>query len=165
MVRRASGVLIVAVLLLGSTAFPPRPRLVWNASASAPIGLYAIRPGASLAVGDMALARLPRSFRPLAARRRYLPANIPLVKRVAATAGNEICARRRQIMIDKRVVALRRMVDRRGRSMPLWHGCFRLRSGQVFLLMARNPDSFDGRYFGLTERLDIIGKAHLLWAR
>src|SRR3546814_5975758 len=37
----------VGITLLGLTmAFPPAPRLVWNASASAPIGLYAVTPGA-----------------------------------------------------------------------------------------------------------------------
>src|SRR3546814_6317116 len=33
----------IGITLLGLTmAFPPAPRLVWNASASAPIGLYAV---------------------------------------------------------------------------------------------------------------------------
>jgi type IV secretory pathway protease TraF len=27
------------------------------------------------------------------------------------------------------------------------------------------PASFDGRYFGVTEGRDIVGKARLLWAR
>jgi len=35
----------------------------------------------------------------------------------------------------------------------------------MFLLMARSPASFDGRYFGPTSRSDIVGKATLLWAR
>ena len=164
-VKRASGVLVLTALLLGSAVVPPRPRLVWNASASAPLGLYAIQPGASLARGDMALASLPRSVRTLAARRRYLPANVPLVKRVAAVAGTEICAHHREILIDNRVVAMRRIVDRRGRHMPSWEGCVRLRNRQLFLLMAHNPDSFDGRYFGPTDGTDVIGRARLLWAR
>jgi type IV secretory pathway protease TraF len=48
--------------------------------------------------------------------------------------------------------------------MPFWLGCMRLRGEQRFLLMDA-PDSFDGRYFGVTEGSDIIGKAELLWAR
>ena len=37
--------------------------------------------------------------------------------------------------------------------------------GEAFLLMAEAPASFDGRYFGVTKVSDIVGKAHLLWAR
>ena len=43
-------------------------------------------------------------------------------------------------------------------------GCVRLRGDQRFLLMDA-PASFDGRYFGVTEGTDIVGKARLLWAR
>ena len=32
--------------------------------------------------------------------------------------------------------------------MPWWEGCVRLRGRQIFLLIADNPASFDGRYFG-----------------
>src|SRR3546814_11532003 len=69
----------VGITLLGLTmAFPPAPRLVWNASASAPIGLYAVTPGAPVGPGDMVIARVPDPWRMLAARRHYLPANVPL---------------------------------------------------------------------------------------
>src|SRR3546814_18802991 len=58
----------VGITLLGLTmAFPPAPRLVWNASASAPIGLYAVTPGAPVGPGAMVLARVPDPWRMLAA--------------------------------------------------------------------------------------------------
>src|SRR3546814_1519836 len=65
--------------------------LVWNASASAPIGLYSVSPGVPADPGDMVIARVPQLWRDLAARRHYLPANVPLVKRVAAAAGDDVC--------------------------------------------------------------------------
>ena len=151
-------------LLLISAAFPPAPRLLWNASASAPIGLYIVSPGAVPDVGDMVIARLPWRYRQLAAVRRYLPMNVPLVKRVAASAGDEVCARGMAILVNGRWIADRQRTDLRGRSMPLWEGCTRLRGRQRFLLMNNNC-SFDGRYFGLTEAEDVIGKARLLWRR
>lgn len=49
----------IAILLL-SAALPPAPRLVWNASASAPVGLYVVSSGAWAAPGDMVIARVPR---------------------------------------------------------------------------------------------------------
>lgn len=153
-----------SALLLVSAAFPPAPRLVWNASASAPRGLYIVSPAALPGVGDMVIARVPWRYRQLAAERRYLPLNVPLVKRVAASAGDEVCARGTEITVNGRWIADRQRTDLRGRSMPLWEGCTRLRGGQLFLLI-NNSRSFDGRYFGLTEGEDVIGKARLLWRR
>ena len=46
-----------AGLVLGSAILPPTPRLLWNASASAPIGLYQVSPGAPVMTGDMVVAR------------------------------------------------------------------------------------------------------------
>ena len=152
------------VILLVSAALPPTPRLVWNASASAPVGLYAVSPGAAVDPGDMVIARVPDPFRLLAAERRYLPMNVPLVKRVKAIAGDEICALGQEIFVNGRWTAERRVADGQGRPMAAWSGCIRLRGGQLFLLMD-NPASFDGRYFGATEGRDVIGKARLLWRR
>lgn len=154
------------ITLLGLTlAFPPAPRLVWNASASAPIGLYAVTPGAPVGPGDMVIARVPDPWRMLAARRHYIPANVPLVKHVAAAAGDEVCALGQEVFINGRWAAERRSVDAGNRPMPAWSGCVRLRGGQLFLLMADSPASFDGRYFGVTGGSQVIGKARLLWAR
>src|SRR3546814_10276108 len=83
----------------------------------------------------------------LAASRRYLPLNVPLVKRVAAYAGDEICALESQVFINGRWAAERREADATGRPMPSWTGCLVLRGRQLLLLMD-NPSSFDGRYFG-----------------
>lgn len=152
------------VIVLASAALPPAPRLVWNASASAPVGLYTVSPGAAVDPGDMVIARVPEPFRQLAAERRYLPMNVPLVKRVTAIAGDEICALGQEIFVNGRWTAERRLADGRGRPMPAWSGCIRLRGGQLFLLMDK-PASFDGRYFGATEGRDVIGKARLLWRR
>lgn len=164
LVRRGVAVAIIGAIVLVPAALPPAPRLVWNASASAPVGLYWVSPGAPTGVGDMVVARLPRIFRRLAAERRYLPENVPLVKRVAASAGDEVCAFDRYIFVDGYFVAERRILDSEGRRLPFWLGCLRLRGDQKLLMMDA-PDSFDGRYFGVTEGSDVIGKAELLWAR
>ncbi|MBO9621674.1 MAG: S26 family signal peptidase [Sphingomonas sp.] len=159
-----TAVAVGSVVLLGSAVLPPAPRLVWNASASAPTGLYAVAPGSLAEPGDMVIARVPEPFRRLAATRRYLPMNVPLVKRVAAAAGDEVCALRQEIFVNGRSVARRQVTDGTGRIMPTWSGCVRLRGRQLFLLMDA-PASFDGRYFGVTEGAEVMGKARLLWAR
>jgi conjugative transfer signal peptidase TraF len=163
--RRAAFAAIPALCALASAIAPPSPRLVWNASASVPIGLYRVSPGTPADVGDFAIARVPANVRLLAARRRYLPANVPLVKRVAAMPGDEVCALGPRLFVNGQPSAVRRAADRHGRPLPWWSGCARLREGQRLLLAGPSPDSFDGRYFGVSGPPDIIGKAWLLWAR
>lgn len=144
---------------------PPRPRLIWNASASAPVGLYAVTAPGRPVGGEMVIAGLPDAMRRLAAERHYLPANVPLVKRVAAEPGDTVCARGAAIFINGRLIARRLPFDRAGRPLPWWHGCRTLRHGALFLLMTGSDASFDGRYFGPTPPDLIIGKAHPLWVR
>jgi conjugative transfer signal peptidase TraF len=143
----------------------PEPRLIWNVSSSAPEGLYAAYPDAPFTTGDMVIARMPSRYRRLAAERRYIPANVPLVKQVVAGAGDQVCALGRDLFLNGAWLAARRQSDSAGRPLPSWQGCIRLRSGQYFLLMAAAPLSFDGRYFGISASADILGKVRLLWAR
>ena len=163
--RRRLGVAIAGITCLGATVIaPPVPRLVWNASASAPIGLYGVTPGARLKRDDMVIAWAPAGPRALAAQRHYLPGNVPLVKRVAAVPGERVCAIGNGISLGGRLVAERRRRDAAGRVMPWWRGCVTLDESALFLLMDA-PASFDGRYFGPTSARDVIGKATPLWVR
>lgn len=154
-----------SVALIAAWVANPTPRLVWNASASAPIGLYRVYPGVPAKVGDMVIARLPTDMRLFAARRRYLPLGVPVVKRVVAVTGARICAHGAMVTVDGRPIAQQRARDGAARPLPAWHGCRVLARGEVFLLMAGAPESFDGRYFGPTKRQDVVGKAVPLWAR
>jgi conjugative transfer signal peptidase TraF len=166
--RLARRGLLVGILCLGLGATiiaRPRPRLVWNASASAPLGLYRVEPARPARRGDMVIARMPVALRGLAARRRYLPANVPLVKRVVGAKGDRVCATGATIAVNGRPVATRRLADPLGRRLPWWQGCRTLADGALFLLMAEAPNSFDGRYFGPTAPGDVIGKAIPLWVR
>jgi len=164
--RRPRAVLALALFGLGLIGFAtlarPAPWLVWNASASAPIGLYRVLPGKPIR-GDLVLVHPPNSVRQLAAERGYLPATVPLVKRVAALDGDIICAAGDAISVNGRVVAERLARDRLGRPMPRWSGCRLLDGGEVFLLMEGVSDSFDGRYFGPVRRAAIIGRLVPLW--
>jgi conjugative transfer signal peptidase TraF len=164
--RRAWRALVLGVTMLSalatSASLVPTPRLVWNASASAPIGFYWRVAGRPFR-GDLVLARAPLWARRLAAERRYLPLNVPIVKRVSAVAGDVVCASGDALFIDGRLVAHRLASDRMGRLLPHWEGCETLGAGEFFLLMADVPDSFDGRYFGVSERHDIIGRLVPLW--
>jgi len=163
--RRSFAILCLSITLAVTISSPPRPWLVWNATASTPVGLYAIGSPGIVVPGDIVLARVPEAARYLAAERRYIPLNVPLVKRVAAAPGDTVCAHGSHIQVNGRGIAERLHVDGRGRPMPWWTGCKTLRHGALFLLISDKPASFDGRYFGITGADDVLGKATLLWAR
>ena len=154
------------MLAAAGLAYPllwqPRPVLLWNASPSSPVGFYAITSTGRIAAGDTVVAWAPEPARRLAAARHYLPDNVPLVKRVAAVSGDRVCARGKTIFVNGRPAALRQVRDPSGRRMPLWTGCRVLRRGSLFLLSPNAPQAFDGRYFGVTRRDEVVGKARLL---
>jgi len=165
--RRKIGNLALAtagcIALLMPMIAPPAPLLVWNMSASVPPGLYVVRRGEPPVRGDIVAAWPPSSARRLAAERRYLPGNVPLLKPVGALAGTRICACGWKLLIDGKPVARRSERDGAGRRLPWWHGCVALTLGQLLLLAPRSDDSFDGRYFGPSEQGDVIGTVRLLW--
>ena len=161
----AAGVALV-LLSSGRECGGTRPVLVWNATASVPVGLYRVLPRAGdLRVGDLVLARAPDAVATLLAERGYLPLGVPLLKRVAAVAGQRVCERADVVFIDGRVVAAALAADGRGRPLPHLEGCTVIGRGEVFLLNAGVPASLDGRYFGLTPVASIIGRAVPLWTR
>lgn len=163
--RWAIASLAVSAALCVTLIWRPRPLLLWNASSSSVVGFYSLSSAKALKRGDTVVAWAPAAARELAARRSYLPLNVPLVKHVAAVQGDRVCAIGDRVTINSRAAAARRSRDPSGRAMPRWSGCSTLRRGEVFLLSANRPLAFDGRYFGLTRTADLIGKAHLLWPR
>lgn len=157
-----SGAAIAAISIASVVKFPPI--LIWNASASAPIGLYRIERNERLEVGDFVLVRPDDWLGKFIATRGYLPENIPLLKRVAALPGDEICRDKTAIFIDEIRVADAQIRDSFGRKLPAWSGCFTLQPGEIFLL--NDPEkSLDGRYFGATKFDDVIGAAQPVWVR
>lgn len=167
--RRYGAVLGLSLAGLSALAFAavaaPTPRLVWNASPSAPIGLYRLDPAAPITLGRRVAYRPTPDQARLFARRRYLPQGVPLLKTVAAEAPAEVCRDGRAVRIDGRTVAHARRTDRAGRPLPTWSGCRRLSSDQILLLSADAPDSLDGRYFGPVSRGRILGVVTPLWIR
>lgn len=138
-------------------------RFIWNASASAPIGLYAVQPTGGLEVNDWVLFVPPKHIQAWLVERTYLAPDVPLIKRAAALSGQTVCRNDRLITIDGVATAPARKHDRQGRPLPVWNGCVTLENNDVFLLNWDVPDSLDGRYFGPTERSSINGQLSPVW--
>ena len=138
------------------------PRLIWNASASVPIGLYAVSPASQLQINDLVVVRPPTNAAAFLAEGGYLPRGVPILKHILALAGQTVCRLGSAVSVDAVAVGYARERDSRGRALPIWQGCRVLGKDEVFL-MNRAADSFDGRYFGPLQRSTIVGCATPLW--
>ncbi len=167
-----AGFAAVVLAALAWAAFvQPLPRLIYNPSDSVPVGWYRVQPldhratslPRPLSVGSIVLTRLPADAGVLAAQRGYLPAHVPLLKRVGAVAPQHVCIVAGQVRIDGVPAAAALPVDRLGRPLPSWPHCRPLAEGELFLLSMTNPASFDSRYFGPVSASAVIGVAHPVW--
>ena len=142
----------------------PLPRLIWNASASAPIGLYRIHPDPDPRAGALVAVTPPVPLARWMAGRGYLPEGVPLLK-LAAKTGQRVCRIGDVVSVDGRPVVVALAQDRRGRRLPVWQGCRTLHAGELLLLNPAHPDSLDGRYFGPLPASAVIGHATPLHLR
>jgi type IV secretory pathway protease TraF len=148
--------LAAAALLAGvATAAdsPPAVALV-NESPSLPRGVYARVSSQTIALGSVVAIPQP------AGSRAYLgglgmPADVLLLKRVAAVGGERVCGRS-WIVETARWRVEARPQDGRGVTLSAWQECRVLRADEVFLL-GDTPGSFDSRYFGPVSRSEITG--------
>jgi len=153
-----------AMLGVGLSAlFHPTPRLIWNTSASVPIGLYAVRPARTLRVTELVVVRPPDALANFLDKRRYLPKGVPLLKRILALPGQTVCRIDRSVTVDGKVMGEALDRDHLGRCLPTWRGCQRIPDGEVFLMNWQSEDSLDGRYFGPLPAITIVGRADPLW--
>jgi conjugative transfer signal peptidase TraF len=153
-----------ATMGVAIAAFLPLPlKLIWNASASAPIGLYAIDSDELPEVTDLVAIDAPEPLATFLAERGYLPRGVPLMKRVAGVAGQRVCRTGRTISVDGTEMAEALDRDRLGRALPSWQGCRIIAVGEIFLMNWQVRDSLDGRYFGPVSADTIIGRATPLY--
>ncbi|CAM5592378.1 Conjugative transfer signal peptidase TraF OS=Sphingobium scionense OX=1404341 GN=GGQ90_004488 PE=4 SV=1 [Sphingobium scionense] len=153
-----------AAMGVAIAAFLPLPlKLVWNASASVPIGLYAINSDELPEVTDLVAVDAPEPLATFLAERGYLPRGVPLMKRVAGVAGQRVCRTGRTISVDGVDMAEALDRDRLGRVLPSWQGCRLIAVGEIFLMNWQVRDSLDGRYFGPVSTDTMIGRAAPLY--
>jgi conjugative transfer signal peptidase TraF len=163
--RRVASCSLAVLAIAASTPFHPLPKLIWNASASVPIGLYAVRPARPFHAAELVVVKPPGPLAAFLDERRYLPLGVPLLKRITGLPGQTVCRIDRTITVDGTPTGNALVRDRRGRSLPVWQGCQRIPAGDVFLMNRASKDSFDGRYFGLLPASTVVGRADPIWTR
>ena len=92
----ATAVPVLALAVASLVSLPKK--LIYNASASAPIGLYWLDKW-PVRRGDYVLVRVPDRVRNLVKERGYLPPDVPLLKRVVGLNGDRICRQGEQIFV------------------------------------------------------------------
>ena len=158
------GIMIAGVAFMTFTMTArPMPRLLWNASASVPIGLYGIEPASRLAVANLVVAAPPEPLATFFAERGYLPLGVPLIKPILALSGQSVCRNGLRITVDHKAVGTALAHDSGGRALPTWQGCRLIARDEVFLMNTDAAASLDGRYFGPTPLTAIVGRALPLW--
>ncbi|MEL6227131.1 MAG: S26 family signal peptidase [Pseudomonadota bacterium] len=152
-------------LIAFSAIVRANPVLVWNASASVPIGFYAVQPLDTPNVGDLVVLEPPSPLGDWLLEHGYLGADVPLIKHVAALPGQRVCRIGVTISIDGETIATAKERDRFDRPLPVWQGCHQLTRDQLFFLNPDTEASLDGRYFGPLATDNIIGRAVPIWTR
>jgi len=141
----------------------PAPRLIWNATASTPTGLYALRPIRRLHALELVAVRPPEPIASYLADGGFLPKGVPLLKHIMALPRQTVCRAGDIISVDRIAVGAARERDHLGRPLPRWSGCHMLNGGEVFLMNPTVRDSLDGRYFGPLPVTSIVARAVPLW--
>lgn len=153
-----------AVSLIGVASIASfAPRLIWNASASTPVGFYTIGDMGDLDVTDLVAVDAPEPLATFLSDGGYLPRGVPLLKRVAAVPGQRVCRTGLAITVDGVPMGDALDRDRRGRPLPVWQGCRLVANDELFLMNWQVRDSLDGRYFGPLPATAVIGRATPLY--
>src|SRR3546814_14735926 len=125
-------VAVMLMVILSVVSFAPK--LIWNASASTPIGLYAIGAPGPLEVTDLVAVRPPEPLAAFLSDGGYLPRGVPLMKHVAALPGQRVCRNGTAITVDGIAMGAAPDHDRRGRPLPIWPGWRLVGDGAVLLV-------------------------------
>jgi conjugative transfer signal peptidase TraF len=162
-----AGLLIATALAVAGVGYPgltPMPtKLIWNATASAPIGFYTVEPADRIEVPDLVAVMPPEPLAAFMVGRGYVGRGVPLLKRVVGLPGQRVCRASRAITVDGIEMGEALERDRIGRELPVWQGCRVIAPGEIFLMNWQVRDSLDGRYFGPIPASSVIGRAVPLW--
>ena len=151
------------VSLVTPARLRPPPILLWNVSASVPVGLYSLESTDRRYLFELVAVLPPEPLASFLATGNYLPRGVPMLKHILALPGQTVCRDGLVVTVDKVAVGMARERDRRGRALPVWQGCRVVAQDALFLMNLRSADSLDGRYFGPLPLSAVIGRAHPVW--
>ncbi|MEY9543172.1 conjugative transfer signal peptidase TraF [Bradyrhizobium diazoefficiens] len=152
-----------AAALVAPIVLEITPAYIWNASESIPIGLYRVQPADKLFVTELLAVQPPEPLATFLDLNGYLPAGLPILKRVLALPGQTVCRSGLTVVVDTIEMGEARERDGRGRPLPNWQGCRVVGEGELFVMNWQSTNSLDGRYFGFLPASAVIGRALPVW--
>ncbi|UZD69359.1 S26 family signal peptidase [Brucella sp. JSBI001] len=162
--RRILTVTALAVLGIAAASAVGTPtKLIWNATASTPIGFYTVEPADRIDVPELVAVLPPEPLAAFMIERGYVARGVPLLKRVLGRPGQRVCRTGRTITVNGIDMGEALERDSLGRDLPVWQGCRIIGDGELFLMNWQVRDSLDGRYFGPIPASSVIGRAVPLW--
>ena len=161
-----AGTTALVVATATEITIPPRPKILYNPSASAPIGYYAVSSKETLKMGDQVALYAPDWARLLADERDYLPYDYPLIKTIIGHDGDRFCGADGFVSGPNGAAITRLLRDRLDRELPSWQGCLVLSPDEYFVISAEIEAGidygFDSRYFGPVSEDLILGRVEYL---
>ncbi len=129
-----------------------------NITPSEPVGIYELVPG-GLARGALVLLPQPHDSS-ASLLRRYIPARLPLIKRVAALPGDLVRVTADGVYVNgvrwPKSVPLAH--DEEGRTLrPYPFGAYRVAAGELWM-MSNHPRGLDSRYFGPVPEASVVSR-------
>jgi conjugative transfer signal peptidase TraF len=144
-----------------------------NVTDSMPVGIYHLVPADRAPVkGDIVKLCPPIAVASIANQRDYLPHGpcpgntVPLLKIVAATAGDVVDVSRDRVVVDGYALpgSAQQVRDAAGRALHDYPAGRHRLPGGVIWLWTPNPRSWDSRYYGPVPVANVSGFAQLLLA-
>lgn len=161
--KTLTAMLAGAAALIAPIILEPAPLYVWNASESVPIGLYRLQLSDKLFVTELVAVQPPEPLATFLDLNGYLPAGLPMLKRVLALPGQTVCRSGLTVSVDAIEMGGAQDRDGRGRPLPKWQGCRVVSESELFVMNWQSTNSLDGRYFGFLPSSAVIGRALPVW--
>src|SRR5690606_10092228 len=114
---------LAAISIAAASAVETPLRLIWNATASAPVGFYTVEPADALDVPELVAVLPPEPLAAFMAERGYIARGVPLLKRVLGLPGQRVCRLRSTITVNGIEMGEALERDSLGRNLPVWQGC------------------------------------------
>jgi conjugative transfer signal peptidase TraF len=163
--RRPTRVVLLLLGVSGATsalACALASHLLWNRTASLPVGLYWVGRPTCFERGDLVVFPVPPAVRALVHARGYLPDGYVLLKPVVAVAGDRVCAEGGVAFVGGAPFGPVLATDSEGRALPHDALCGDVPPGRLYVA-SHHPQSFDSRTFGPIDAATVRGKATPLW--
>ncbi|WP_440617200.1 signal peptidase I [Cysteiniphilum sp. 6C5] len=126
---------------------------------SMPEGWYFTYPVADYHKGDNVVFIPNQQTEHYILTRKWLPRNIPLLKKIVGVPGDLLCIKGQNVYINEQWIGKIYQTDGKGNMLPVFQFCGKIPKGRYFMQGVANPHSFDSRYYGLVDKSQIMSKA------